>query len=80
MKSDGKDEHDGDDNSDDVERDHGNRPLVPAVEHGGVAQLDQEDVDHAHGAQEQRLYCDWKTQKYGDCQVTANQINIKFTL
>ena len=71
MKSYGKDEHDSDDDGDDVEGDHGDGPPVPAVEHGGVAQLDQEDVDHTHRSEQQRLYCDRKTQKYRHGQVTA---------
>ena len=53
-----------------MEGDHGVRPLVPALEHGGVTELHQEDVDDTHGAQEQGLYCDWKTEKYGGGQVT----------
>ena len=71
MKSNGKDEHDSDDDGDDVEGDHGDGPPVPAVEHGGVAQLYEEDVDNAHGAEQQGLYCDRKTQKYRHGQVTA---------
>ena len=71
MKSYGKDEHDSDDDGDDVEGDHGDGPPVPAVEHGGVAQLYEEDVDNAHGAEQQGLYCDRKTQEYGHGQVTA---------
>ena len=71
MQSNSQDKHDGDDDGDDVERDHGDGALVPAVEHGGVAELDQEDVDDAHGAQEQRLDRDWKTQKNRDGKVTA---------
>ena len=71
VKSDSQNKHDGDYDGDDVERDHGDRALVPAVEHGGVAQLYQEDVDNAHGAEQQGLYCDRKTQKYRHGQVTA---------
>ena len=71
MKSYSKDEHDSDDDGDDVEGDHRDGPPVPAVEHGGVAQLDQEDVDNAHGTEQQGLYCDRKTQKYGHGQVAA---------
>ena len=63
VKSNSQNKHHSDNDGDDVERDHGDRALVPAVEHRGVAELDQEDVDYAHGAQQQRLYCDWKTQE-----------------
>ena len=70
MQGNSQDEHDGDDDGDDVEGDHGDGAPVPAVKHGGVTQLDQEDVDHAHGAQQQGLDGDWKTQKNRDGQVT----------
>ena len=70
MQSHRQHEDHGHDDGDDVEGDHGVRPLVPALEHGGVTELHQEDVDDTHGTQEQGLYCDWKTEKYGGGQVT----------
>ena len=38
-----------------VEGHDGPRPDVPALEDGGVAELDQEDVDGAHGPEQERL-------------------------
>ena len=70
MQSHGQHEDHGHDDGDDVEGDHGVRSLVPAGEHGGVAELHEEDVDDPHGAQQQGLYCDWKTEEYRGGQVT----------
>ena len=51
----------GHDDGYEVEGHHRDRPPVPALEHLGVAQLYEEDVDHAHCPQQQGLYCNWKT-------------------
>ena len=71
MQSHRQHEDHGHDDGDDVEGNHGVRPLVPAGEHGGVAELDEEDVDNPHGAQQQGLYCDWKTEEYRGGQITG---------
>ena len=71
VEGDRKDKHRSHDDGDDVEGDHGVRPLVPAGEHGGVAELHQEDVDDPHGAQQQGLYCDWKTEEYRGGQIAV---------
>ena len=72
MQSHRQDEDRGHDDGDEVEGDHGDGPLVPALEHRRVAELYQQDVDHAHGTEEKGLYCDWKTEKYRNSQITGN--------
>ena len=71
MQSHRQHEDHGHDDGHDVEGDHGVRPLVPAGKHGGVAELNEKDVDDPHGAQQQGLYCDWKTEEYRGGQIAV---------
>ena len=64
MKCYSKDKHNSNNSGGDVQRHHRDSSLVPAFEHGGVTQLNEEDVDDAHGSEEQGFYCNWKTKKY----------------
>ena len=60
---------DGHDDGGDVERNQGLRPQVPAGEHRRVGQLDQQDVDNAHGRQQQRLYGNGQAEEDRDGEV-----------
>ena len=52
-----------------MEGDEGVGAQVPALEHGGVGQLDEQDVDEAHGAQEEGLDGDGEPEEDGDGEV-----------
>ena len=49
MKSDSENKDNGDDDGDDVERNHGDGSSIVALEHGSVTELYQENVDDSHG-------------------------------
>lgn len=69
MKRDGQNKDDGHDNSGDVERHQCIGSDIPAGKDRSVGQFDEEDVDGAHGAQQQGLDGNGQPQEDGDSQV-----------
>ena len=60
---------DGNDDGGDVEGNQGLRPQVPAGKDRCVGQLDQQNVNDAHGRQQQRLYGNGQAEEDGDGEV-----------
>ncbi len=69
MQGDGEHKDDGDNNSYNVQRHKRVRADVPAGEDGRVGQLDEENIDDGHGAQQQRLDGDREAEEDGDSEV-----------
>jgi hypothetical protein len=69
MQGDGEHKDDRHDNSYNVQRHKRMRADVPAGEDGRVGQLDEENIDDGHGAQQQRLDGNGQAEEDGDSEV-----------
>ena len=78
MECDGEDEDDGDYDSGDVKGDQGVGPEIPAGEHRGVGEFNQEDVDDPHSRQEQGLdgYREAEEDGYGEVGEHAGEEDV----
>ncbi len=69
MQGDGEHKDDRHDNGNNVQRHKRMRADIPAGEDGRVGQLDEENIDDGHGAQQQRLDGDGEAEEDGDSEV-----------